>query len=133
MFAFAIIDQRTEDGSFPFEEKMEDLFEIKAVRAVFISDTAYYEQVDIDIHTCTDEEIEQFYEPDKYVAQYLPVFRSRLLCLDSDQLILSGDQWSGDFSKISLFFNIKEQHCRNDTYDSECVVTRTFDESLNWK
>lgn len=44
-----------------------------------------------------------------------------------------GDKFDGLSSRLLIEINIPKDQCRNDPYDSQCITTREYDESISGK
>ena len=86
--------------------------------------------IKLDLHTCTDEDFEQFYPvKDSHVGSF-DRLKSSLKCFDSSQVEISGD-WNSDMmSSLNIHVKIKKEHCRNYTNDLECFGDKNVEEKI---
>ena len=87
----------------------------------------------IDIHTCSQEELDLFYPLQK---SYDYIYRSAkpyMFCLDYSKVKIQGSFNSANFIRPSISFNIPSKECRDGPYDSECITTKEYEDQWNNK
>ena len=132
--AFGLIDMRNALlADAKLNRPLEEFATLRAFKNVRAINREYDEE--IEIHRCTEEELDNFYPFNKsqksfeWVIYRLPV----LYCVDPSDLVLKGDQYSQSRSSLQLVLEIPPSNCRADDLDLECIGTREFERELSFK
>lgn len=96
----------------------------------YTTETVIETFTEMELHNCTDQELEQFYEiKDVDKAQYnrlKPDFK----CFDQSQIKIAGNYNSEITSFLDIRVYIKEEHCRNAETDLVCFGDREIEDNI---
>ena len=65
------------------------------------------------------------------MLKFLEEYSVEFICLDNSELLLQGNYNSRNMKTFGVMFGIKDEHCRNGEYDTQCVTTREFDQRIS--
>ena len=75
--------------------------------------------------------MEKFFD---LVAEQTPTYdlsRPLWMCYDFSQFKISGGKFDSLSTRLSIEVRIPPNQCRNGPYDSQCITTRQYDESIS--
>ena len=133
MIAFGVLDTSQADYSDILGRPMEEYLEIKVATFDHRSDDDFTYDLDVEFHTCTDEDLTKFYPRTGVAEEKWEKMRPLMICIDPAKLMIRGDLFSVTPAFLLISFKIPEAKCRGGEYDLDCVTTKAFDDTLLFK
>ena len=91
MAAFTIVDVATPDYSDKLGRNLDEIFEIEV--GIWENYLGKLTRRPLQYHSCTDEDIENFYEMHDDFKYSFDLLRPRWLCMDREDIILKGGRF----------------------------------------
>lgn len=131
MIAFGVLDFRTPTYEDPQGRPLDYYFDIAVQQEGF--DYGLREYSSLDVRQCTEDDFEKFFEPEDKFADSFNRTKHFMQCADMTKFVIQGSSFSPKYQRPYIEFRIQPWHCRNNTYDTECVTSADFDNELKYK